>query len=96
MNSSLILNRFAIALYSALTSMMSGINQLRARILDITTLPKSLVNEDETKVVQDVEPIPQEATSSRWRSFQEALTSILLWAVLGFAAGYFIGMIRPW
>lgn len=96
MNSSLILNRFAIALYAALTSIMSGIDQLRARVPNIAALPQPHVGEDETGAVQDIEQIPQERTSRRWRTFQETLTSLLLWGVLGFAAGFLIGMIRPW
>ena len=96
MNSSLILNRFAIALYSALTSTMSGINKLRALILDITPFPKQTVSEDDIETAETFEQIPQETASSRWRSLQETLTSLLLWGILGFAAGYLIGMIRPW
>lgn len=95
MNANAFLTRFKILLYSALTSVMSGIDQLRAKFQDVTTIPAphSMTGESEQVVQND--QLTRGSLSLTWESIKVALLSLFLWIILGFAAGFLIGMLKP-
>jgi hypothetical protein len=96
MDTDALVNRFQILFYSALISILSGINRLRARILPLpgTNVQKS--GEQNSETVLASEPLQPQSRALSWQAIQNTLASLLLWAVLGFAAGFLMGMIRPW
>jgi hypothetical protein len=82
-------------MYSSLISVMSGINRLRTKIQHISsldsqhTLDGALVNSH-----------PHGLSAGRsltevWKTIEQVFLSLLLWAILGFAAGFLIGMLQP-
>jgi hypothetical protein len=96
MDTNTLVNRFEILFYSLLISLMSGINRLRSRILPTPAVPIQQSGVKVPELVVADEPVqPREHTIS-WKSIQEIFAPLLLWAILGFAAGFLIGMIKPW
>jgi hypothetical protein len=95
MNSNTFLNRAEILLYSTLISVMSGINHLRTQIEHLTSTPvqHSPDSEIDPNLVNDQHK--ERTLLLRWKSFQQALLQLFFWIILGFAAGYLIGMIKP-
>ncbi len=94
MDSPAFVNKIGIALYSTITSILSGINH----IVDRNTPASRTMIESATPEKIDLASIEfsgAESTSSiRWESIQQALISLLLWVILGLAAGFLLGMIR--
>jgi hypothetical protein len=95
MNSNAFFNRMEILLYSTLISVMSGINHLRAHFQHSSTIPIQPSSDEEAEPYQLNGELKVRSLTMNWSSIQEALLSILLWVVLGFAAGFLIGMINP-
>jgi len=96
MNSNTFLNRVEILLYSTLISAMSGLNHLRAQIQHFSTIPiqHSPDGEIDPSVLHD--QYQERSILMSWKSVQQAFLQLLLWMILGFAAGYLMGMIKPW
>lgn len=95
MNSNAFINRMEILLYSSLISVMSGINHIRAQIQQSTTMPIQPSSDTEAEPSQLNGDLEVRSLTKNWNSILEALLSIILWVVLGFAAGFLIGMINP-
>jgi hypothetical protein len=95
MNSNAFFNRIEILLYSTLISAMSGINHLRAHIQHSSAIPTHPSPDVEAEATQLNGELKVRSLSMSWNSFKEALLPLLLWVVLGFAAGFLIGMINP-
>lgn len=88
-------NRIEILLYSTLISAMSGINKLRTRLQPSAALPAQPLTDIEAQPPQaNVQPKVSVLTLG-WNAMREALLPLLLWVILGFAAGFLIGMINP-
>ena len=88
-------NRIEILLYSTLISAMSGINKLRTRLQPSAALPAQPLPDIEAQPPQ-VDFIPKVSVLTLgWNAMREALLPLLLWVILGFAAGFLIGMINP-
>ncbi|GEM_PF-1361303 len=96
MNANTLVNRFEILFYTLLISIMSGLNRLRTRVLPITTMPTEATGETMPGQLLIDKPAQPQAYSITWDSIQAIFAPLLLWAVLGFAAGFLIGMIKPW
>ena len=95
MNSNAFINRIEILLYSTLISAMGGINKLRAHIdqpLAIPTQPSPDIEAEPSQVNRELKV---SSLTMSWNSIIEALLPLVLWVVLGFAAGFLIGMINP-
>jgi hypothetical protein len=95
MNSNAFFNRIEILLYSTLISAMSGINRLRARLQHAQALPAQPPADFEIETTERADPEKGNSLALTWNSIKEFLVTLLLWIVLGFAAGFLIGMIRP-
>ena len=95
-NSPNFLNRIGIFLFSTLISGMSAANRLRTHAESKLNEPAetSVIVETESQVVSDIaENVNQRIT---WTSISQAFIALTIWIVMGFAAGFLIGMIRPW
>ncbi len=95
MNSSVIRNRAEIMLYSSLISVMSGLNSLKSHILDQQTISEQAIVDDQAEAILRNEYIKENRFSLNWVAIQEAMPPLLLWLILGFAAGFLLGMIGP-
>ena len=94
MNSNVFFNRIEILLYSTLISTMSGLNHLRAHVQHSAEIPTVTLWDDEVEPTQLDEQSIDRTQNLRWISIKEAIIPLLLWVILGFAAGFLIGMIR--
>jgi hypothetical protein len=95
MNSNAFFNRVEILLYSSLISAMSGINHLRTRIQHSSALPFQPSADNDAGPTQLNVGLKVRSLTMSWNSIKDALLPLLLWVVLGFAAGFLIGMINP-
>jgi len=95
MNSNTFSNRVEIFFYSTLISAMSGISHIRAQIQHFATIPVQHSSGGETDSTQANGFGQEKIHFMSWNSVQQALVPLLLWVILGFAAGYLIGMINP-
>jgi hypothetical protein len=96
METNSLVNRVEILFYSLLISVMSGINWLRAQVLPIPTEATQPAGEKVPECAALDEPARSPAHTIGWQSIQAVFAPLLLWAVLGFAAGFLLGMIKPW
>ena len=94
MNSTTFINKLEILLYSTLISVMSGINRLKVRDQNFSKLPVQPITEANVDLVQTYDQLPEKKVSISWSSVQQAFLSLLLWVILGFAAGFLIGMVN--
>ncbi len=96
MNPGGLVNRLEIALYSTLTSALSGFNHLRAKVRRTNDPDDWLPAEDEALSKDLDEPSNQKKIWLSWETIKTSIMILVLWMVLGFAAGFLIGMIKPW
>ncbi len=94
MNSASILYKVEGFFYTTLLSIMSGISRLKngGHQEPIPENQKGEELEDDTPIM-DI-PLPPETDSQPCQSIQQYIIGILFWIVLGFAAGFLIGMLR--
>ncbi len=95
MNANTIFNRFEIVFYSTLTSAMSGVTHLRTSIRDSSTAHRQQVLHAETAIIQQNDQPKLSSFALSWESFKAALLALFMWIVLGFAAGFLIGLLSP-
>jgi len=94
MNSSPLLNRVEIMLYSSLISVMSGMNGFKAKVQHLSSLTArqpvdgAMVNGTAGNLSAGT------ALAQAWKTLEQVLVALLLWAILGFAAGFLIGMLQ--
>ena len=89
-------NKLEIMLYSTLISVMSGINHLKPQAqLNLSASGHSIYAGADGLASVYVQT-PERSASLRWESIQQVFLSLLLWVVLGFAAGFLLGMINSW
>jgi hypothetical protein len=82
-----------ILLYSSLISIMSGINRLKEPERE---RPKSFTEalpEANSALADVIASSPERSPWVNWQAIQQALLSLLLWTVLGVAAGFLFGML---
>jgi hypothetical protein len=94
-NTNAILNRVEILFFSTLTSGMSRLDQLRARLQRAVSIPINRTHLDNPVSAQLIEDGQEESLPNPWLFLRQALIPLGIWIVLGFAAGFLIGMIRP-
>ena len=95
MNSNTVLNRIEILLYSSLISAMSGLANLRAHLQHSTDLPAQPKTNDDAEPTKPSDQGKARSLTLSLISIREALIPLFLWIILGFAAGFLIGMIHP-
>ncbi len=95
MNSTTVTNKLEILLYSTLINVMSGINRLKSQSEDISVAPGREIS----KIASDMMGIQaysgKRTALVNWDSVQQSFLTLLLWIILGFAAGFLIGMVMP-
>ncbi len=94
MNSPALFNKIAIAVYSTITSILSGINHI---INHDTPASKTVELSAPPPVIETVSiefSQPESTSFIRWQAIQQVLLSLLFWVILGLAAGFLLGMIR--
>jgi len=92
-NSNAYLNRIELIFYSLLISCMNIVRrvQLISDPIESPTHP-SLVEEH---ISYTNKLVPNQSVSNWWTKLWQAFVTLIIWMVLGFAAGYFIGMVIP-
>jgi hypothetical protein len=94
-NSNAFLDRVEITFYSVLTSFLSHVNRIEPHISHLVNIPGHLAaNEAESTSLFTVD-IPEKTLVSIWTYISQALIPLIIWMILGFAAGFLIGMIKP-
>lgn len=94
-NSNAFINRIEIFFYSILITLMSGINRIRSLLYRPEQLQSQPVAGEEISANLPVETTKQKSVDFSWSMFSQTLVAILIWSVLGFAAGFLFGMINP-
>ena len=94
MKSLTLFNKLEILLYSTLISVMSGINHLKTQDQNISKSSVQPATEVSVDLAQTYDQLPERTVAVSWVSFQQSLLSLLMWVILGFAAGFLIGMIN--
>jgi hypothetical protein len=74
---------------------MSGLGHIRAHFQRPFEIPTSLSTDIALEPCHPVVPAKENISPITWNSFAEMLMPILLWIILGFAAGFMLGMINP-
>lgn len=95
LHSSAFINRVEINLYSLLTSCMSVVN--RAQV-DSDALGYSALKSPpfENEIVSEAyQGSSIKSGTAWWLNISQVLISLIIWMVLGFAAGFLIGTISP-
>ncbi len=95
MNENAFLTRFEIFLYSTLTFMMSGINHLRGKILDVSSISSQPSSKTDFGQILLDDQVKKAAFTPSMETVKTFLLPIFLWIILGFAAGFLIGMLKP-
>jgi hypothetical protein len=96
MNSNAFFNRVEILLYSTLISAMSGINKLRTHVQHLFIIPIQNSPDLQANPTQLNNQFQEKSQLVSWKSIKQAFLTLCLWVILGFAAGFLIGMIKPW
>ena len=95
MNSNTFLNRIEILLYSSLISAMSGLSNLRAHLQHATELPAQPKTDSDAAATKPTDHVNARSLTMSLITIREAFIPLFLWIILGFAAGFLIGMIHP-
>jgi hypothetical protein len=87
-------NRLEIVFYSGLTSIISGVHRIRAQFGHIEYDPaqSTLRNAAGSPPLYDQFPVKPSRKASYYIS--QLLLSVLIWTILGFSAGFLIGMLN--
>lgn len=94
-NSNTLVNRVEIVFYSTLISCMSGVHRIRARIENLANFPLQPSADEDATNLQLEDKLSERSLINSWTYVSQALIQLLIWMILGFAAGFLIGMIRP-
>jgi hypothetical protein len=88
-------DRIEVVFYSILTSCLSGVNRIQGRPTHIVKIHEYPQNYDESDTYIATRDIPEKIPIVSWTSINQAIVTILIWMILGFASGFLIGMIKP-
>jgi hypothetical protein len=94
MNPNAIFSRIEIFFYSILISCMSAVNRIRAHIDHSETIPVQ-GTPDELNSSKIIEETPERSLNFNLIYIWQSLIPLMIWMILGFAAGFLIGMINP-
>jgi len=95
LNSNGYANRIKIAFYSFLISVMGLVKRFQFSpepLVNPTLEAPTFVEENNSLTNQEISAKP---FGNFWTRISQAFISFIIWMVLGFAAGYLIGMIKP-
>ena len=81
-------------MYSSLISMMSGMNRFKGKIQHLTSLADGQPMEREFPNGQAGTFAAGRSLTQAWKTLEQVLVAMFLWAILGFAAGFLIGMLQ--
>ncbi|OGO13291.1 MAG: hypothetical protein A2Y53_02630 [Chloroflexi bacterium RBG_16_47_49] len=95
LNSNAIFNRVEIIFYATLTACMSGVNRIRVYIDHLVKVPDQILLDEQVNSVPITDVEPEKNQITPWTYISQALLPLVIWIVLGFAAGFLIGMLRP-
>ena len=87
-------NRIEISFYSTLISLMSGVNLIRAKTGEAVIDPVLGSSNTEVNPIGNDLDLPRISFFSRLKLFVDVITPLMVWMILGFAAGFLIGMLR--
>jgi hypothetical protein len=95
MNSNTIFTRVEILLLNTAISFMSGLNRIRiySQMMPTVSIQASPTIKARTPHKKRVSN--SKSLSKRWEEIYQALIPLLIWALLGLAAGFLIGLIKP-
>jgi hypothetical protein len=88
-------NRIEIIYYAFLASCLSGVDRIRE--LNNSQLKESqdsITGEEQTPYLNHPEFL-ENTKLSYWTNLIQSLIPLLMWIILGFAAGFLIGLINP-
>jgi len=92
-NSNAYLNRIEIIFYSLLISCMNIVRRVQLISDPIESPAQQSQVEEHISYTNKV--VPNQYVSNWWTRLWQAFVTLVIWMVLGFAAGYLIGMIIP-
>jgi hypothetical protein len=95
-NANAILDRIEVVFYSILTSCMSGVNRVQGQTNSIVKIHEYPPNFELADTNLGTRDIPEKTPIAIWTSISQAIVTIIIWMILGFAAGFLIGIIKPW
>jgi hypothetical protein len=74
---------------------MSAVNRILSREAHLRDLayPPSAIEDGQSFV--EIQEVPNDPFITIWTKVSQAILPIVIWMILGFAAGFLIGMIRP-
>ncbi|HSB65441.1 MAG TPA: hypothetical protein VLD65_02625 [Anaerolineales bacterium] len=94
MNYIKVINKAEILLYSTLISIMSGINRYKEQGQDDPKLRQQEITAVYSYQGNVIDLESEKSVLINWDTIQQTFLSLLLWTVLGLAAGFLIGMLN--
>ena len=95
-NSNALLDHIEISFYSILTSCLSGANRIRGRVNRLQKTSHYPLNNEGVGTYLINSDIPEKSQISSWTNISQTLITLVIWMILGFAAGFLTGMLKPW
>ena len=96
LNPNALLDHIEISFYSILTSCLSGANRIRGSVNRLLKTSHYPLNNEEVGTFLINSDIPEKSRISSWTNISQALIPLVVWMILGFAAGFLTGMLKPW
>jgi hypothetical protein len=88
------LNRLEIIFYSTLTSVISGVHRIRAHFGYFVTVPPQSSSSNAAVASPLYDQFPAKQSIKPSNNFGQLLLSVFIWTILGFCAGFLIGMLN--
>jgi hypothetical protein len=95
MNSNTFFNRVEILFLNTIISCLSGINRLRVYSQSVPTVSIEVSPTVKTRSLRLKKVSKSKSLSLWWDEIYQVLVPLLIWALLGLAAGFLIGLIKP-
>jgi len=87
-------NRLEIVFYSTFTSIISGVNRIRAHFGHFVIDPPQTLSSNTAVTSPLSDQFPEKTSIKHSNYFSQVLLSVLIWTILGFSAGFLIGMLN--
>jgi hypothetical protein len=94
-NSNAVINRIEIIYYSILTACLNGVERIRDLNNRHREGSQKPIRYEEQATYINTTDYSQKIKISRWPDFYQAIVPFMIWLILGFATGFFIGLINP-
>jgi hypothetical protein len=89
-----LVNRLEVVFYSTLTSIISGVHRIRAHFGHFLTVPPQSTTSKAAVASPLYDQFSAKPSINQSSNFGQLLLSILIWTILGFCAGFLIGMLN--